>query len=116
MDMVCKSPENTEEIMTTDEKPQTRHLSRVGDMEHKGVFVYVENGYGFITELLSCGSKKRHFLRASTLKETRKGELKITDLDGRVVKFKVRESSDPRHSGKLEACQVSLLDGFLLPG
>jgi hypothetical protein len=102
--------------MATEEKTATRQLSRVGDVEHRGVFVYVGSGYGFIMERCPCGTMQQHFLRSATLKETRKGELKIKDLDGRTVRFKVRASTDPRHSGKLEACQVSLLDGFLLPG
>jgi hypothetical protein len=102
--------------MTTTEETQPAPLSRVGDAEYRGRFVYVERGYGFIMERCPCGTMQQHFLRSATLKETRKGELKIKDLDGRTVRFKVRASSDPRHSGKLEACQVSLLDGFLLPG
>jgi hypothetical protein len=101
--------------MTKTEETQPASLSRVGDAEYRGRFVYVERGYGFIIEDLPGGRTQRHFLRSRTLKEARKATLDIKDLDGRVVWFKLRESANPRHAGKPEACQVRIMsDNFAL--
>lgn len=83
--------------------------------ERFGVFVYVEKGYGFIKE--PCGLSS--FLRGQTLRESRKPicPARITELDGKRVRFKTRPSNDPRHAGKMEACEVALAPvSDLLPG
>lgn len=77
---------------------------------YTGTIVYVEKGYGFMTDLEVDGQRVsgQFFVRNGTLRENKRNKVPLAKLHGTRVTFLIRQSQHWRHARHWEAWDVKI--------